>query len=368
MPKTGIANLPLHGGKTPHWLFNRMVRLAREVTQAIIEEFGPAEILNRLSDPFWFQALGCVLGFDWHSSGVTTTVCGALKEAVKGHEIDFGFFVAGGKGGASRRTPDEIRQLSERFSCKQPGDKLVYYSRISAKVDNTALQDGYQLYHHNFFFTKDGLWTVVQQGMNPYTGWARRYHWLSSSLKDVVCEPHSAIVCDNRSGVINLVAKESQKAREASTLLACRPPGILIREIDKIRELNLPQEHNLSFRDIRTGNLRKVLLSTYSKQPRDFETLLGINGVGPMTIRALALLSELIYNAGASRVDPVTYSFAHGGKDGYPFPVNRLTYDNSIEILHNAIKEARLGFTEKKDAFKRLYSYSSQYRDYGLYG
>jgi len=357
MQRIGVANLPLHNGKTPRWLFERMVKLAREITAIIIEEFGPAEMLNRLSDPCWFQAFGCVLGFDWHSSGVTTTVCGALKEALKGHEADFGLFIAGGKGNASRKTPDEIRLFTGKFSFGQPSDKFIYYSRISAKVDNTALQDGFQLYHHNFFFIKDGRWAVVQQGMNPCTGWARRYHWLSSSIKDVVCEPHRAIVCNSRSNVLNLVAKESERARETSTLLACRWPGFVIHEINRIKEMNLPQEHSLSFRDIKARNLHKVLLSTYARQPSDFESLLGINGVGPKTIRALALLSELIYDAKVSRNDPVTYSFAHGGKDGYPYPVNRKTYDYSIEILHNAIKEARLGFIEKKEAFKRLHSY-----------
>lgn len=357
MPRIGVANLPLHSGKAPRWLFERMVKLAREITATIVEEFGPAEMLNRLSDPYWFQAFGCVLGFDWHSSGVTTTACGALKEALRGHEADFGLFIAGGKGAASRRTPDEIRLFSEKFSFGQLSDKLIYCSRISAKVDNTALQDGFQLYHHNFFFIKDGQWAVVQQGMNPCTRWARRYHWLSSSIKDVVCEPHTAIVCDSHSNVINLVAKESQTAREASTLLACKQPRFVMHEINRIREMNLPQEHSLSFRDIKVENLHKVLLSTYARQPRDFESLLGINGVGPKTIRALALLSELIYDAKVSRNDPVTYSFAHGGKDGYPYPVNRNIYDRSIEILHNAIKEARLGFIEKKEAFKRLHSY-----------
>lgn len=359
MHKTGVANLPLHYGETPRWLFSRMVKLARKITTAIIEEFGPSEMLNRLSDSHWFQAFGCVLGFDWHSSGVTTTVCGALKEALKSREADFGLFIAGGKGRASRKTPDEIKLMSERFSFGLPADKLIYYSRMSAKVDNTALQDGYQLYHHSFFFIKNGRWTVVQQGMNLYTGWARRYHWLSSTIKDIVCEPHTAIVCDNRSRVFNLIATESKAAREASTLLACKQPRIVIREMDKIRELNLPEEHFLFFNNVKAKNLHKVLLSTYARQPHNFEALLGINGVGPKTIRALALLSELIYDAKVSRDDPVTYSFAHGGKDGHPFFVNRHIYDKSIEILHSAIREAKLGFTEKKEAFKRLHSYLS---------
>ena len=359
MPRIGVANLPLHSGKTPRWLFDSMVKLAREVTAAIIEEFGPAEMLTRLSDPCWFQAFGCVLGFDWHSSGVTTTVCGALKEAMKGHQRDLGLFITGGKGGTSRKTPDEIRLLSKKFSLSQLTDKLIYSSRISAKVDNTALQDGYRLYHHNFFFVKDGRWAVVQQGMNPCTGWARRYHWLSSSIKDIVCEPHSAIVCDRRRNTINLVAKESETARDASANLACEPPAAITREMDKIKNLNLPQEHRLLLDSIKTKNLNKVLISTYERQPGDFEALLGISGVGPKTIRALALLSELIYNAKVSKRDPVSYSFAHGGKDGRPFPVDRVTYERSIEILNSAIRQSRLGFTEKKEAFKRLYSYWS---------
>ncbi|MBN1872202.1 MAG: DUF763 domain-containing protein [Candidatus Omnitrophica bacterium] len=358
MRRAGVANLPLHGGKAPRWLFSRMVKLARVLTAVIVEEFGPSEMLARISDPYWFQAFGCVLGFDWHSSGVTTTVCGALKEAVKGHEGDFGLFIAGGKGRVSRRTPEEIKSYTERYPFCLDSGGLIYYSRMSAKIDSAAIQDGYQLYHHNFFFVKDGDWAVVQQGMNTDTSWARRYHWLSRKIDDLVCEPHSAIVCDNRSRIFNMVASESASARDISSAIARNKPGNTLRDIGYFIEMDLPKHHALGLKDVKPQNLSKVLLSTYESQPKKFEELLSIPGVGPKTIRALALLSELVYGARVSTEDPASYSFAHGGKDGYPYPVNRRVYDQSIEILQRSIREAKLGHTEKKEAFKRLYNFS----------
>jgi hypothetical protein len=358
--KTGIAHLPLHYGRAPVWLFSRMKLLAREITIVVVEEFGPVEMVRRLSDPFWFQAFGCVLGFDWHSSGVTTTVCGALKEGLKGLENDLGLYVAGGKGGTSRKTPAEIRTVGNQISVDP--ESLVYASKMSAKVDNTAVQDGYQIYHHSFIFTKSGIWTVVQQGMNETNRYARRYHWLSETLNDVeqhsfVNEPHNAVCCDTRGETLNLVALESEPARKTTTQIAQENPEKLILELKSIQRLDLPARHPVTPADINPDRLANIFLKTYEQQPQNFEQLLGIEGVGPKTIRALSLISELVYGVVPSFRDPVRYSFAHGGKDGYPYPVDRKNYDKSIAILHQAIKQAKLGNREKMDAFKRLHSF-----------
>lgn len=350
--RTGIAHLPLHGGKAPSWLFQRMKRLAREIIIAVVSEYGPREMIQRLSDPFWFQALGCVLGFDWHSSGVTTTTCGALKEGIKGLEKELGLFIAGGKGATSRKTPSEIMSTGDQISC-DPGT-LVYASRMSAKVDNSAVQDGYQLYHHSFVFTKSGDWAVIQQGMNDTNKYARRYHWLGSKVTNFVIEPHQAICCDSKGNTLNMIATESEEARQTAVMLSQTKPDTLIREIEKMQSLHLPAHHHVDVHDIHPGRLYKIFIKTYENIPKDFESLLGIEGVGPKTIRALALISEIVYGKAPSFNDPVRYSFAHGGKDGHPYPVNKEVYDQSIETLRNALKQAKIGNSEKIDAFKRL--------------
>lgn len=350
--RTGVANLPLHEGKAPRWLFERMRALAREIVIAIVSEQGVGELLRKLSDPFWFQSLGCVLGFDWHSSGVTTTVCGALKEAVKGLERDLGLIVAGGKGATSRKTPTELRLAGERFGFDP--EPLVYASRMSAKVDNTALQDGYQIYHHTFVCTPSGLWCVVQQGMNESNSYARRYHWLSEGVKDFVCEPHAAICCDTTVRPLNMVAAESEQARIVSTELAQRKPETLIDELKKLQTLTLPEHHEVHIGDIHPHRLEKIFLKTYECQPQNFEALLGIEGVGPKTIRALSLVAEVMYGANPSFRDPVRFSFAHGGKDRHPYPVDRKTYDQTIDILRKAIQKAKVGRREQLDALRRL--------------
>jgi len=350
--RTGVAQLPLHYGAAPRWLFERMTRLARQVTLVIVEEFGPQEVLAKLSDPLWFQAFGCVLGFDWHSSGVTTTVCGALKEGLRGLEKDSGLFVAGGKGKTSRKTPQELEAFGERFGFEPAG--LVYASRLAAKVDSAALQDGYQLYHHTFVFSGDGAWTVIQQGMNEATRWARRYHWLSADVDDFVCEPHKAICSDERGVVLNMVAEESGECRDLSARLAGENPDKLVGELKRLQTLELPERHHLEASDIHPDKLAKIFLKTYERQPEDFERLLGMEGVGAKTIRALALVSELVYGAKASVRDPARFSFAHGGKDGHPYPVDRRTYDRSIEALRAAVERAKLGQREKLEALRRL--------------
>jgi len=358
MPKTGTADLPLHYGRAPRWLFQRMALLAREVSLAIVTEFGVQEMLRRLADPFWFQSFGCVLGFDWHSSGVTTTVCGALKVGLRDLQHELGLYIAGGKGGASRKTPQEIEERGADLQVDPAS--LVYASRIVAKVDSSALQDGYQIYHHVFFFDRQGHWCVVQQGMNVDRRYARRYHWLSEGLQDFVVEPHSAICCDQRGEVLNLVARESEEARSISAALAREMPGKLVSELQRLQELELPRRHQVWLADVHPKRLQRIFLATYERQPSDFEMLLGMPGVGPKTIRALSLLSELVYGAQVSTRDPARFSFAHGGKDGYPYPVDRATYDRSIETLRTAIRQAKLGRRDKLEAFKRLSLWEKQ--------
>ncbi len=350
--RTGIANLPLHGGRAPRWLFERMTRLAREIVCHLVAEHGPHEVLRRLADPYWFQAFGCVLGFDWHSSGVTTTACGAIKEGIKGLEHELGLFAAGGKGAASRRTPHQIESACEHLG-RDPAP-LVEASRLSAKVDNTALQDGYQLYHHSFFFTRDGHWGVVQQGMNDASGMARRYHWLGEGLRSFVEEPHAAVCCDRRGPAFNLVDRDSAAAREAITRLVQHPDREVERTLAALPRLDMPRHHLLDAADIRPAQLRKVLLRTYEQPPEDFTRVLAVPGLGPRSLRALALVAELIYGSRAATRDPAAYAFAHGGKDGTPYPVARECYDRTIDTLHRALEQARVGRTEKRDALRRL--------------
>ncbi len=350
--RMGTANLPLHHGRAPAWLFGRMKELAREISLVIIDQFGSLEMLRRLSDPFWFQSFGCVLGFDWHSSGLTTTLCGALKEGLRGMERDSGLFIAGGKGKASRKTPMEIEVFCDRVSAE--AKNLVYASKMTAKVDSAALQDGYQLYHHTFFFTKEGSWCVVQQGMNEHTGYARRYHWMGHGLDSFVCEPHSAVCCDHRGEVLNMVARESEGVRQTTTQIASEHPGRITSEIQRLRNLELPRGHEVVLGDRGAKWLMQVLEKTHEHQPMDFEALLASRGVGAKTIRALALISELIYGVEPSFRDPVKFSFAHGGKDGHPYPVDRENYDLSIDVLRQALSAAKIGRGEKLKAMRRL--------------
>jgi hypothetical protein len=355
--RRGIVNLPLHYGKAPPWLFERMTLLAREIIRALVIEFGPAEVMHRLSDPFWFQAFGCLLGFDWHSSGLTTTVCGALKEGLRGLEGETGIFVAGGKGKVSRKTPQEITGYCDHISVDPT--PLIYASRMSAKVDSSAVQDGYQLYHHAFLFSQDGQWCVVQQGMNTLTRYARRYHWLGQGVEDFCCEPHAAICCDARGQSLNMVAKESVGNRDGVADLFKEEPTRVITEFSRIAQLELPNRHHITPSDLNSSRLHKVLLATYETGPQDFEGVLGTQGIGAKTIRALSLMAELIYGEEPSFQDPARFSFAHGGKDGHPYPVDRETYDRSIDFLKKALWSARVGRTEKIKAMKRINEFYS---------
>ncbi len=361
--RTGIANLPLHGHHCPRWLFDRMVKLSSAIIEAIVEEYGPAEVLKRLSDPFWFQALGCVVGFDWHSSGLTTVLCGALKKGLRPKQRYLGLYLAGGKALASRKTPQEIEEYADRYGLSVNVNSLQYASRMSAKVDNAAVQDGFQIYHHVFAFTADGKWAVVQQGMDQSNGWARRYHWLGDKLDTFIQEPHSAVCGEPVAQVLNMVAGESAGAREASLYLAQRPTEV-VRTLKKIADLpadefkilSLPPSHPVP----KAGRIEKTLTRLYDIQPSSYEGMLAVRGVGPATVRAFALVSEVVYNARASRKDPVRYSFAHGGKDGHPFPVNREDYDRSIALLENALRRAKTGDMENIKALKRLAAISSK--------
>ena len=358
MPRVGVANLPLHGGDAPRWLFKRMVPLSRGIMAAVIEERGTAELLRRLSDPFWFQALSCVIGFDWHSSGTTTVTCGALKEALHGGEL--GVIAAGGKGAASRRTPSEIAAISDAFSLtNQRTDSLVYASKITAKVDSAAVQDGHQLYHHTFFVTEEGKWAVIQQGMNDGTGYARRYHWLEEGLQSYIIEPHASIIGEKSDKVLDMTAVSSEECRNASVDLVRDDATRLERSA---RTVNPPAQGTLDdWAGVKTRTMTlpaginwTVAKQLYDFQPRNYEELIAFKGVGPATVRALALVAELVYGAAPSWRDPVKFSFAVGGKDGVPYPVNRKAMDETIEIMEKGVGEAKVGNRDKLDAIRRL--------------
>lgn len=373
--RRSTAHLPLHGGKAPAWLFERMHRMAGSIVQLIVEDAGPGEMLNRLADPMWFQAFGCVLGFDWHSSGLTTVTCGAIAEAYRRIGPDLGIHAAGGKGGASRKTPEQIARVADARNLA--GDTLVYASRMSAKVDSAAVQDGYQIYTHHFFFSDANDWCVVQQGMNEANHYARRYHWLGSSLDSFVNEPHNAIAgppADPGQGptseqgnaqpmLLNMVASEADKSRRRSAELARIQPDKLLAEVTAGPTLFMPRHHPVLPDDINPVRLGRVLKLAYERQPADFETLLGTPGVGPSTVRSLAMIAELVYGEPACRrditrrwspADPPTFSYAHGGKDGFPFPVDRPTYDRSIGLLESAVRRAKIDPAGKDQALFRL--------------
>ncbi len=395
--RTGVATVPLDYGRCPKWLFERMKRLSRGIFLAIREEFGPDEILKRLSDPVWFQSLGCVIGFDWNSSGLTTTTMGALKEGLKGLESDLGIFICGGKGKTSRKTPQQIQGWGEFLKYPQDKiDELIYASRIAAKIDSSLLQDNYQIYHHNFVFSKSGKWAVIQQGMWEENSTARRYHWFSGNLKrikdenkrDFIEEPHSGIISDLKVEPLNLIARESKQNRQISVQLVKEEPKTFLKDIALISEksnslmkqrrlqincnISLSSATSLSdFAELELNDvefhwhpvvrekfdlkrLAKTIFFAKDQDPQNFEQLLALQGIGPKTIRALSLVAEIIYGAEPSYKDPARYSFAHGGKDGTPLPVDRATFDKTIEILERGIEKSKISIREKAEARKRL--------------
>ncbi|RLF46280.1 MAG: DUF763 domain-containing protein [Thermoplasmata archaeon] len=345
MVKTGIANLPLHYGKAPRWLYKRMVKLAEAISGIIIHEYGEEKFLELLSNPYWFQAFSCVLGYDWHSSGTTTVTTAALKQSLEKYDIA----VAGGKGMASK-TLQEIERKAEKFGADAA--KIKYASRMAAKIDTAALQDGYNLYHHAIIFTSDGKWAVIQQGMNVETRYARRYHWIWR-IKDFVEEPHAAIV-GKKGEALNMTAKESEEARKTSLDIAKEKPNKLAKQFKILKQHQQTLEGNVALLDMPRCINWDALKAVYEIQPHNYEEMLAIKGIGAATVRALAYISDLIYGNPPSWKDPVKYSFAVGGKDGVPYPVNRKAMDEATHILQLSLEEAKIGEKEKMHAIKRL--------------
>ncbi len=350
--RTGIADLPLHRGRVPAWLAERMAALAGAVTEAILLEYGPLEFLSRLSDPAWFQSFGCVLGMDWHSSGMTTAVMGALKRALADRSKDLGLYVCGGRGRHSRRTPEELLAVAEATGLD--GDALVRTSRLVARVDNNAVADGHQIYLHSFVLTEDGHWAIVQQGMRPETKTARRYHWHSDQVRDFVEEPHEGIVGENQGEILNLTDRRARRAKETMIELAADRPETAVHEFEKIRRLVLPARHALARSDVVPRRLEAVLRLAAEEPPAEFSDLLLLPGLGPRTLEALALVSEVVYGTPVRFEDPARFAFAHGGKDGHPHPVLTKVYDETLASLRRALDLARIGRTEKLRAFRRL--------------
>jgi len=343
------ADLPLHYGQVPPWLADRMRLLGGAITESIIMEYGTSAFLQRLSDPFWFQALGCVLGMDWHSSGITTSVLGALKRAVNPRFLDLGIYFCGGKGKFSRETPRELLQFADRTGLN--GNDLVRSSRLSAKIDNNAIQDGFQIYLHSFVVSRTGEWAVVQQGMNDGTGMARRYHWHSMQLKSFHEEPHTYIYGQNQGEILNLTAHQSGKAKTGMLEIIKENPAHMVSEIQK---LLMPRHHDVRNEDVNLKRLGAMLVLAHERELKDFESLMLLEGVGPRTVQSLALVSEIIHGAPSRFEDPARFSFAHGGKDGHPFPVPTKTYDETIAILRTSVEKAKLGHTDKQQAIKNL--------------
>lgn len=379
--KRGVATFTLDYGRCPPWLFERMVKLGSIITVAIVERFGPDKFLERLSDPVWFQAFGSLLAFDWNASGLTTTTMGALKEAMRGREQELGVFVTGGKGKTSKKTPDQIMQWGERINLSDTTAKrYAYLSKLTAKVDSALVQDGFQLYHHNFLFSKQGGWAVVQQGMNIEVGRARRYHWYSKHIKNLTIEPHTAIQSEitmpkvlnlssaksvpNRQGTVELVKykkelfyeiKRIKKHEDQLTLLDLSSRDFTDHPVNhqQFNQESLNKLKNSGVPELFTKRLEEGIRNVVEKSSTDFEGVLMTPKVGPKTIRALTLVSEVVFGAKPSYDDPIRYSYAFGGKDGIPYPVNKTTYDQTIEIIEKALKKSSLGYAEKEKLLRK---------------
>ena len=349
MKRSGSADLPLHYGYVPQWLAERMAKLGLAITESILAEYGTDEMLRRLSDPFWFQSLGAVMGMDWHSSGITTSVLGALKKAVNPHAKELGIFICGGKGKSSKDAPVELMRVADQTGLD--GNILVRCSKLSAKVDNTAVQDGFQLYTHNFIVSNKGEWTVIQQGMRTGDKTARRYHWHSDNIKSFVEEPHTGISGINQGPILNLTAKEASSAREGILKISLEKPEVMIHEI---QQLFMPAHHDVRSTDVDLKRLGTILWLSHELQPQNFEELLLLKGVGPRTLQSLTLVSEVIYGTPSRFKDPARFSFAHGGKDGHPFPVPLKIYDETISTLQTAVYKSKLGQNDKHEAVKKL--------------
>lgn len=387
--RTGHADLPLHHGTVPRWLADRMRDLGTEIIQTILIEYGRKEVLMRLSDPLWFQSFGAVLGMDWHSSGITTSVMYALKRGINARAREFGLCICGGRGKYSRKTPEEILFIADKTGLD--GKALVRASKLAAKVDNTAVQDGFQLYQHNLILSSDGSWAIVQQGMNPQAKSARRYHWCSGNISSFVEEPHAGVTGENRGNILNLTDANARNTRNTILSISKETPQKIIKEISDIARLENPEEHrsaqielfsdessdtavhvdsgrtctmpnrhHLCAEDVDLKRLGAVLVTAHESEPKDFESLLLTPGLGPRTIQSLTLVSEVIYGTPSRFKDPARFSFAHGGKDGHPFPVPTRIYDESIRVLGDAIEKSKLGYTEKSECIKRLHTTAMQ--------
>jgi uncharacterized protein len=349
MKRSGIADLPLHGGRVPPWLAERMTKLGTAITETIVHHYGTSAFLSRLSDPFWFQAFGAVMGMDWHSSGITTSVMGALKRGLAPRANELGIYVCGGRGRSSRNTPNELRALAEKRGFD--GEALVRTSRLTARVDNNAIADGFQIYLHSFVLTSQGEWAVVQQGLNDQNGLARRYHWHSASVRDFVAEPHTAIFGENQGTIMNLVDSKAHRAQSALLEIANERPE---KTLNEARHLRMPSHHEVHAKDVDLKRLGAVLAVAYERGLKDFADLLLLEKLGPRTLQSLALVAEVVHGAASRFNDPARFSFAHGGKDGHPAPVPLKTYDESLNFLRSSLDAAKLGDREKLDGFRRL--------------
>ena len=391
--RSGYADLPLHTGTVPKWLADRMMRLGTLIIEALVLKYGKKEVLIRLSDPLWFQSLGAVLGMDWHSSGITTSVMYALKRGLNRRAKELGIVVCGGRGKYSRCTPEELQILADMTG--MDGNKLINCSKLAAKVDGTALQDGFQLYQHNFILSDQGDWTVVQQGMNVSEKKARRYHWSSEKLRSFVENPHTGVTGENQGLILNLTDINASSTRSKILSLTQENPDRIIREVKKMggseslqlelfddaeknknppsnqnnisnewqktqilikndRNLVMPSHHEIRAEDVDLKRLGAVLATAYESENTDFESLLLTPGLGPRTLQSLTLVSEVIYGTPSRFTDPARFSFAHGGKDGHPFPVTTKIYDESIRILGESIEESKMGYSEKSECLYRL--------------
>ena len=347
--KPRYADLPLHYGQVPPWLALRMSLLGGAIIESIILEYGKDTVLQRLSDPFWFQALGCVLGMDWHSSGITTSVMGALKKSLNPRFRDLGIYIAGGKGKHSRKTPDELIALAYKTGLN--GNELVRSSKLTAKVDNNAIQDGFQLYLHTFVVTDNGKWAVIQQGMNDVNGMARRYHWNSTQFESYTKEPHTSIYGKNSGMILNLTHADADNSKNAMLEITKEKPELMMQEF---QQLLMPRHHEVRTENVNLKRLGSILALAHEKDLRDFDSLLLLEGVGPRTIQSLALVSEVVHGTPTRFTDPARFSFAHGGKDGHPFPVPLKVYDETIQHMHESIQKSKLGNNDKKEAIKNL--------------